>query len=125
MTEGEAMERPRTRTKVTKVEKVEAPGILSYYANSVDILMSVYDFVLTIGQMRASGDDTVVVEQQARIIMSPQHLKAFARLLVQKVEEYETEVGIIPEVPAVRQQHAAQSSDAVPAALSKRGLRRA
>jgi len=100
MTESQAVEpRGRSRHKVTRIEKLESPEMPTYYANSVDILTSAYDFIMTIGQMLPSGEDKVLVQQQARIIMSPQHLKAFAGLLAQKVREYEAEVGLIPDVP--------------------------
>jgi hypothetical protein len=99
MTEGQAVPQGHTENKVTSMNKVESPSLQTYYANSIDILMSVYDFVITIGQMRASSPDSVLIEQQARVIMSPQHMKTFARLLADKVVQYEANFGVIPEIP--------------------------
>jgi hypothetical protein len=82
------------------MERVDAPDIRTYYANSVDILFSVYDFALTLGQMRSRSLDSVLVEQQARLIMSPQHMKVLAKLLADKVATYEATFGTIPVQPS-------------------------
>ena len=91
----------RTQAAVQTMEKVESPELTTYYANSVDILMSVFDLVLTFGQMKAVTLEHVVVEQQARVIMSPPHIKVLARLLNDKIANYEAAFGTIPEQPNV------------------------
>ena len=89
----------RLQTEPQMMEKVDSPQLASYYANSTDILMSVYDLVLTFGQMRSATATKVVVEQQARISMSPQHMKVLTRLLNEKLSAYEATFGTIPEQP--------------------------
>ncbi len=114
MTESQTIPQLHTESQVKSVSKVESQSMETYYTNSTDILMSVFDFVLTIGQMRASGPDSVVIEQQARVIMSPQHVKAFAKLLAEKVIQYEVTFGVIPEQPTALAPPSEQSPDAAP-----------
>ncbi len=78
----------------------DSSEIKTYYTNSMSILSSVYDFVLTVGQMQGTNAEDLHIEQQARIIMSPQHLKVLSRLLAEKMEGYEQAFGKIPEVPS-------------------------
>jgi len=101
VTEGQITPSDRTVTEVTTATKVEAPTMQTYYCNSVDVLTSVYDFTLTIGQMRASSPEAIVIEQQARVIMSPQHMKVLAKLLTEKVAVYEESIAPIPVMPVL------------------------
>jgi len=115
MTQMQAEPKLHTQTKVRTVKKEEAPNIPSYYANSVDILVSVYDFVLTLGQMHPTGPDSVVIEQQARVIMSPQHLKTLTKVLADRVAQYESAYGPIPAAPNEPEQPSSRSRSALPA----------
>ena len=114
MTESQTSPPIHTESKVKSLSKVESESFQTYYANSIDILMSVYDFIITIGQMRASGPDSVVIEQQARVIMSPQHVKILAKLLAQKVVQYEATFGVIPGDSLVLAPASEHSPDAAP-----------
>lgn len=96
------------------MEKFDAASLTSYYANSVDILMSVYDLVLTFGQMRSATPEKVVVEQQARVSMSPQHVKVLATILNNKLADYEALFGPIPEPPTEPQQLSGQPASSAP-----------
>ncbi len=104
----------RTQAAVQSMEKIESPTLATFYTNSIDILLSVFDVVITLGQMKAATLEHVVVEQQARIYMSPQHLKVFAKLLTEKVRSYEDSFGTIPEQPTASQPPDEQFPDAAP-----------
>lgn len=76
----------------------------SAYSNSAQIVVSFFDFSFEFNQ-------TVPVESQAgelpgvstslvqRIVMSPQHAKAFLNALQQNVDHYEQQFGEIPPAP--------------------------
>ena len=90
----------RMQTQPVSIEKVELPTIATYYANSVDILMSVYDLVMTFGQMRSASPDKVVIDLHSRVIMSMPHVKVLAALLNEKLADYEARFGPIPSLPS-------------------------
>jgi hypothetical protein len=71
----------------------------SYYVNATYAQLSIYDCVLLLGRREgdpvARGPGTVRV--QAKIAMSPQHMKILSRLLTDRVTFYEKNFGPIPE----------------------------
>lgn len=60
------------------------------YANSVEFSAQVYDFKLDF-DMRMQDE----IVEGVSVIMSPQHFKAMAKLMMNAVSEYETNIGII------------------------------
>jgi len=66
------------------------------YTNNIIVKMSRWDFLLDLGQIVDATKERLAIETQARIAMSPQHAKAFARLMNERVKLYEELYGRIP-----------------------------
>ncbi len=65
------------------------------YANSVQIRVSLWDFVLMFGKLDQVASDTVNIENFQGIYVSPQQAKALLGLLQQNVSQYESAFGEI------------------------------
>lgn len=59
------------------------------YANVVQVLQNLYDFKLTFGQITGTKNGRLQVLGLQSIIVSPQHAKQLAKILVDNVEQYE------------------------------------
>lgn len=82
-----------------------AIGGPSGYCNNAQVLSSLWDFTLEFAQLVPTeqvGEDGArmpALVGVGRIIMSPQHAKAFSRALARSVEQWENEFGEIPTLP--------------------------
>jgi hypothetical protein len=65
------------------------------YANSVQIHVSVWDFLLTFGRLQQQTPELVEVANFQSIYVSPQQAKALLMILRQNVENYEKAFGEI------------------------------
>ena len=65
------------------------------YANSVQIRMSVWDFLLFFGTMNQTSPEIVHVQNFQGIYLSPQQAKALWNILGQNVAHYESTFGEI------------------------------
>ncbi|MCU1284535.1 MAG: hypothetical protein JWO13_885 [Acidobacteriales bacterium] len=65
------------------------------YANSVQIHVSVWDFLLTFGRLQQQTPELVEVSNFQSIYVSPQQAKALLMILRQNVENYEKAFGEI------------------------------
>jgi len=65
------------------------------YANSVQIRMSVWDFLLTFGRLQQQTPELVEVNQFQNIYLSPQQAKALHGILQHHIVEYERAFGEI------------------------------
>ncbi len=65
------------------------------YANSVQIRVSVWDFLLMFGTMTQSTPDAVQIANFQGIYLSPQQAKALVNVLGQNVAHYESTFGEI------------------------------
>jgi hypothetical protein len=83
-----------------ELETVLAEKFVKVYANAVNLEMTPWDFSLLFGELKKSNDK-VVIEHSVGIIMSPQHAKALAGVLLNQLKEYEKRIGEIklPEQP--------------------------
>ena len=73
------------------------------YANSVQIRVSVWDFLLLFGTMMQNAPNLVEIHNFQGIYFSPQQAKALWNVLGQNVEQYEKAFGEIkldPRSPA-------------------------
>lgn len=76
-----------------------------HYCNAAQILSTEWDVSFDFAQLvlalpQQSGEQPSVIRNPlARIIMSPQHAKAFLNLLGQQVADYERQHGEIPVLP--------------------------
>jgi len=100
MTEG-AMDGPgrSTPTPDQKVEKITPEGLPHFYVNNVGLRMSIWDFVLDFGIILEADVDKLTFRDVATIVMSPQHAKAFAKVLTRHIKGYEDQFGRIPLPP--------------------------
>ena len=65
------------------------------YANSVQVRVSVWDFLLTFGRLQQQTPDLVEVTNFQNINLSPQQAKALVTILQQNLENYEKAFGEI------------------------------
>ena len=65
------------------------------YANSVQIRVSVWDFLLMFGTMMPSSPDVVQIANFQGVYLSPQQAKALLNVLGQNVAHYESTFGEI------------------------------
>jgi flagellar protein FlaG len=65
------------------------------YANSVQVRVSVWDFLLVFGRLHPLSTDEVEVQNFQGIYVSPQQAKALLTILQQNVAQYEKAFGDI------------------------------
>ena len=65
------------------------------YANSVQVRLSVWDFLLVFGTLSPQAPDQVEIENFQGIYLSPQQAKALMKILEQNVVNYEQAFGEI------------------------------
>jgi len=69
------------------------------YANSVQVRMSVWDFLLVFGTVHQDSADAVTIENFQGIYVSPQQAKALLNLLGHNLAQYEKAFGPIALSP--------------------------
>ena len=77
------------------VKFVNTPDYREGYANSVQIRVNVWDFLLVFGTMQQSSETQVELRNFQGIYLSPQQAKALMSLLQQNVSNYEAAFGEI------------------------------
>lgn len=73
-----------------------------YYSNVASIESSNYDFKLNFGRIKgATNSEKVDIDKaiELEVCMSPQHVKAFAYMLMQNIQQYEEVFGEISIQP--------------------------
>lgn len=78
-----------------KVKLTNSADYRDSYANSVQIHVSVWDFLLTFGKLQQQTPELVEVQNFQSIYCSPQQAKALLMILKQNVENYEKAFGEI------------------------------
>ena len=73
------------------------------YANSVQVRVSVWDFLLVFGRVQQQSNTAVEVQNFQGIYVSPQQAKALMTILEQNVIQYEKTFGEIKLDPAITQ----------------------
>ena len=84
------------------IRLVNAADYRDSYANSVQIRVSVWDFLLVFGRISQTAADSVTIHNATGVYMSPQQAKALMNLLQQNINQYESTFGAIALEP---QQH--------------------
>lgn len=69
------------------------------YANSLQVRMSLYDFLLMFGTFSQTQPDTVNIVNFQGVYLSPQNAKILANLLNQHIQQYEATFGEIKLEP--------------------------
>ena len=81
-----------------------AEGYREGYANSVQVRMSVWDFLLVFGTMRQDSPEEVSLDNFQGIYVSPQQAKALWNVLGHNLAQYEQTFGKLalePQSPTV------------------------
>jgi|SRR5215469_5680797 len=65
------------------------------YANSVQVRVNLWDFLLLFGRINQTAPDAVNIQNFQGIYVSPQQAKALLNVLQQNVTQYETAFGEI------------------------------
>ncbi len=74
---------------------MQGAGYRETYANSVQIRVSVWDFTLFFGMLKAQSEHEVEVENFQGVFLSPQQAKALHNILSQNIVNYEQAFGEI------------------------------
>lgn len=77
------------------IRLINTPEYRDGYANSVQIRVSVWDFLLIFGRMQPVSTDEVEVHNFQGVYVSPQQAKALLAILQQNVAQYEKTFGEI------------------------------
>jgi flagellar protein FlaG len=81
----------------------QTPDYRESYANSVQVRVSVWDFLLVFGLASSEGPDQVTIRNHQAIFLSPQQAKALWNVLGQNIAQYEQAFGPLnlePKSPA-------------------------
>ena len=78
-----------------KINLINAPEYREGYANSVQIRVNLWDFLLLFGMVNQTASDLVNIHNFQGIYLSPQQAKALLGLLQQNVAGYESAFGEI------------------------------
>lgn len=84
-----------TQPDNTRVTLTKAPDYRDTYANSVQVRLSVWDFLLVFGTLEQTAQDAVEVNNFQGIFISPQQAKALHSILSQNLAQYEAAFGPI------------------------------
>src|SRR5579875_2091032 len=84
-----------TQPDNTRVTLTNTPEYRDSYANSVQVRLSVWDFLLIFGTLQPTGPDAVEVSNFQGIYISPQQAKALHAILSQNLAQYEAAFGPI------------------------------
>ncbi len=82
-----------------KIQLVNGPEYRESYANSVQVRVNLWDFLLLFGRINQTGPDNVIIHNFEAIYLSPQQAKALLNVLQQNVTQYETAFGEIKLEP--------------------------
>ncbi len=82
-----------------RINLINAPEYREGYANSVQIRVNLWDFLLLFGMVNQTAPDLVNIQNFQGIYLSPQQAKALLNVLQQNVSQYETAFGEIKLEP--------------------------
>src|SRR6185436_20023498 len=88
-----------SQPQAPKIQMVNTEQYREDYANSVQIRITVWDFLLVFGRVTQTAADSVTIHNSSGIYMSPQQAKALLNLLQQNITQYEATFGSIALEP--------------------------
>jgi flagellar protein FlaG len=74
---------------------VQTPDYRESYANSVQVRVSVWDFMLVFGLASSESPEQVTIRNHQAIFLSPQQAKALWNVLGQNISQYEQAFGTL------------------------------
>ena len=78
-----------------KIQLLNTADYRENYANSVQVRVNLWDFLLMFGRVTQTGQDNVTIHNFQGIYVSPQQAKALLNVLQQNVTQYESAFGEI------------------------------
>jgi Protein of unknown function (DUF3467) len=78
-----------------KIQLSTTPDYRENYANSVQVRVNLWDFLLLFGRSNQTAPDSVNIQNFQGVYVSPQQAKALLNVLQQNVTQYETAFGEI------------------------------
>ena len=78
-----------------KIQMSNAPDYREGYANSVQIRVNLWDFLLLFGLVNQTSPENVSIQNFQGVYLSPQQAKALLNVLQQNVTQYESAFGEI------------------------------
>ncbi len=78
-----------------QIQLVNRSDYRESYANSVQIRVNLWDFLLLFGIVNQTGPDQVNIQNFQGVYLSPQQAKALLNVLQQNVNQYESAFGEI------------------------------
>ena len=82
-----------------KIQLVNRPDYREGYANSVQVRVNLWDFLLLFGLVNQTAPDSVSIQNFQGVYISPQQAKALLNVLQQNVSQYESAFGEIKLEP--------------------------
>lgn len=79
----------------SELEPIILPSNATVYANNLGIGMTVFDVVVTFGEVMGIRDGRAVIQQRVKVIMPPLLAKIFSGNLAKVVADYEKSFGEI------------------------------
>jgi hypothetical protein len=76
-----------------KINLTQTPDYREVYSNSVQIRVSVWDFLLVFGRIHQETPEQVNVQNSTGVYLSPQQAKALWNILGQNLAQYEQTFG--------------------------------
>src|SRR5215813_9505969 len=99
---GDGLEnKPMSIPPQPNIRLVNTPDYREGYANSVQVRVSVWDFLLIFGRVQPQATNEVEVQNFQGLYLSPQQAKALLTILEQNVAQYEKTFGEIKLDPAM------------------------
>jgi Protein of unknown function (DUF3467) len=84
-----------TQPAAPKIQLSNTTDYREDYANSVQVRVNLWDFLLLFGRVNQTAPDNVSIQNFQGIFVSPQQAKALLNVLQQNVTQYETAFGEI------------------------------
>ena len=78
-----------------KIQLTNTPDYRENYANSVQVRVNLWDFLLLFGRVNQTSPENVAIQNFQGVYVSPQQAKALLNVLQQNVTQYETAFGEI------------------------------
>ena len=79
----------------SKIQLSNTADYRETYANSVQVRVSLWDFLLSFGTINQTAPDAVIIQNFQGVFLSPQQAKALANVLNQNLQQYEAAFGEI------------------------------
>jgi hypothetical protein len=84
-----------TQPDNTTITLNKAADYRESYANSVQVRLSIWDFLLVFGTLDQQSNDHIEIQNFQGVYLSPQQAKALHNLLTQNITQYERTFGAI------------------------------